>query len=303
MNKSGSIHLSYEERSVIEKLSNRDYSIRKIASILKRSPNTISKEIERNKVKGEYLAKKAEQKAYQRRYWSKYQSFGALEYEAFIRCCLEKRWSPETISGYLKRFGNQISSKAIYKYIHSRCLERYLWKRSGSKQKRTEYLSDSRKFIEDRPVLEGLGHYEADFIVCSQNNHCLFVFVEKQSKATFIYHLQDRKKKTLFSVFDDLISKVVIQIITTDNDIAFSCWRELEKRFGFDIFFTHPYRSWEKPLVEQTNKLIRQFVPKGTNLREITKKKLGEIDMFLNHKPRQCLNFLTAYEKYQLLQK
>ncbi len=255
-----------------------------------------------NKVKGEYWAQKAKQKSYLRRHMSKWQSFKALAYEKFIREKLKKHWSPETISGFLKRQEIAVSAKAIYKYVHSRCLEHLLWKPKTRKSKRTSYLADSRKFIENRPELIGIGHFEMDFIVSSANTFCLLVLVEKQSKLTFVYLIPDRKKETLIQAFKNIVSRVKIIDITTDNDTAFSCWKELEQRFGFSMFFCHPYRSWEKPLVEQTNKLIRQFIPKKTNLRLVSERKLLEIDQFLNHKPRQCLNYLTSYEKYQSLQ-
>ncbi len=299
MNKPGSKHLSYEERSVIEKLISQGYSQRKIAGILCRSPNTISKELGRNKVKNEYLAKKAKQKSCLRRHMSKWQSFKALKYENFIQEKLKRHWSPEVISGELKKYGVAISPKAVYKFCHSRCLDQYLLGKRKRKQRKTSYLGDQRKFIENRPELAGFCHYEADFIVCSQNTFSLLVLVEKHSKLTLACLIPDKKKQTLFSVFENIVSRVKIETITTDNDIAFSCWRELEQRYGFQIFFTHPYRSWEKPLVEQTNKLIRQFAPKGMNLRLVSRRKLSEINQFLNHRPRQCLNFLTAYEKYQ----
>jgi IS30 family transposase len=303
MNKPGSKHLSYEERGVIEKLVGCSYSLRQIAKILNRSPNTISKEIVRNTVKGAYLADKARYKAHQRRRMSKWQSYKALDYEGLIKNKLKQHWSPETISGWFRKQGLIISAKAVYKFIHSRCLEQYLWGETPRKQKRISYLADSRNFIENRPVLTGFGHYELDFVVCSQNTFSLLVLVEKQTKLTLVYLLPDKTKETLFTVFANAVSRVKIQTVTTDNDLALGCWRKLEEWFRFRIYFTHPYRSWEKPLVEQTNQLIRRFIPKKTNLRTVSTSMLEKIDQFLNHKPRQCLNYLTAYEAYQALSK
>lgn len=290
-------HLSYEERVRIELLKNRRISIKEISRILGRSPGCIHYELRKKRVKGEYSCKKAQQVSYRKRYWSKYQSFKALDYENFIREKLVLRWSPEKISGLLRRNNILVSAKAIYKYVDSRRLEHCLWKPKRKKQRKASYLHDYRKFTENKPVFS-TGYYEMDFIVCSQNTRCLLVLVDRHSRLTLVLKLEDRTKQSIFHAFEILKKKVKIKEITTDNDIAFSCWRELEKQFSLKIFFTHPYRSWEKPLVEETNQLIRRFIPKKTNLRLVSQRKLSEVDQFLNHAPRQCLNYLTCYEKH-----
>ncbi len=295
-------HLSYEERVKIELMKNQGCSARRIAASLNRSPSSISNELNKKKVKDEYIAKKAHLKTYQRRYWSKYQCFKGLRYQSVIEEKLALRWSPERISGYMRRQGIVISTKAIYKFCHSRCLERYLWKPRKSKQRKAKYLTDYRKFAVREPIFD-TGHLEVDFVVSSSNTQCLLVSVDRYSRLTMVLKLENRNKETIIRAFQLLKQKIRITDVTTDNDIAFICWKELETRFGFQIFFTHPYRSWEKPLVEETNKLIRQFIPKKTNLRLISNRKLRQIDQFLNQTPRQCLNYLTAYEKHYALEK
>ena len=302
-------HISDSERRRIERLRESGKSLRTIAERLGRGVSTVSEELKRNKVKGMYDARKAQHKAYVRRWRSKQDCLKVVmdaPLKKYVEDRLRDEWSPELIAGRLKQQQKVLpyaSTKAIYKFIHSRCLEQYLLGKKKRKSKRISYLTDSRKFIENRPELAGIGHYEMDFIVSGSNTFSLLVLVEKQSKLTFAYLISDKKKETLIQTFKNIVSRVKIETVTTDNDIAFSCWKELERRFGFQIFFCHPYRSWEKPLVEQTNKLIRQFIPKGTNLSLISERKLQEIHKFLNEKPRQCLNYLTAYEAYQSLQK
>jgi IS30 family transposase len=283
-------------------MKNQGYSIRKIAKALSRSISSISDELNQKQVKGIYLAKKAHLKTYQRRYWSKYQCFKGLEYQSLIQDKLTLRWSPERISGYLKRQGNPISAKAIYKFCHSRYLERYLWKPKKTKHKKAAYLRDYRKFAIREPIFE-TGHLEVDFVVSSANTQCLLVAVDRYSRLTVVLKLENRNKETIIQTFELLKQRIRITDVITDNDIAFSCWGELEKKFGLEIFFTQPYRSWEKPLVEQTNKLIRQFIPKKTNLRLVSQRKLQQVHQFLNQTPRQCLNYLTAYEKHFILSK
>lgn len=290
-------HLSYEERVKIECLQSQGHSIRDIARLLNRSCGSICRELEQKRVKGMYTAKKAHLKTYQRRYWSKFQSFKALPHSLLIEEKLGLKWSPERIAGYLGRHGIQISPKAIYKYVHSRCLERYLWKPKRQKRLRTSYLQDKRKFTDRKPVFE-TGHWEVDFIVGSSNNQCLFVAVDRYSRLTVVQKLENKTHVSVFRAFEFLCQRYIMKTVTADNDVAFGCWKELEKRCKFIMYFTHPYRSWEKPLVEQTNKMIRQFVPKKTNLRTVSERKMGEVHRFLNQTPRQCLNYLTAYEKH-----
>jgi len=291
------LHLSYEERVKIELMKSQGCSIRKIAAALNRSASSVSDELRQKQVKGAYTARKAHLKTYQRRYWSKYQCFKGLAYQSVIQEKLALRWSPERISGYMKRQNIGISSKAIYKFCHSRCLERYLWQPKKAKRRKAKYLTDYRKFAVREPIFE-TGHLEVDFVVSSSNTQCLLVAVDRYSRFTIVLKLENRNKNTIVGAFELLKQKIRISDVITDNDIAFGCWEEMEKRFGFQIFFTHPYRSWEKPLVEETNKLIRQFIPKKTNLKLVSNRKLQQIHQFLNQTPRQCLNYLTAYEKH-----
>jgi len=220
-----------------------------------------------------------------------------LAQEPLIKQRLVLRWSPERIAGWLSRQGYPISPKAVYKYIHSRGLEHLLWKPKKRKKHAPAYVHDYRKFTERKPVLV-TGHWELDFVVCGQNTQCLLVAVDRYSRFTRVQKLPDRTKHAVMQALTVLACHATIHTVTTDNDIAFSCWRELEQRFGFTMYFTHPYRSWEKPLVEQTNQLIRRFIPKGTNLRTVSNRTLATLDRFLNHTPKQCLNYNTAYETH-----
>ena len=89
-----------------------------------------------------------------------------------------------------------------------------------------------------------------------------------------------------------------LKSITTDNDIAFTCWNELETLLNTRIYFTRPYHSWEKGLVENTNRWIRCFVPKRRDISTVSEEELNEIHSFLNDRPRECIGFRTAMEYY-----
>ena len=300
-------HLSFEERFVIEKLYSAGSAIRRIAEFLGRSANTVSREIKRYSVKGIYTAEKARQKSSARRWRAKAQCLKvALDsfLSVFVEEKLEKRWSPKQISGYLKReYDIQCSAKAIYKFAESRGLDHLLfwgWNnhKGGWKRGRWKTAHDGRKYIDERPVRNESGHFEIDFIVSKESRWVLLVVVDRLTKRTWVRKLPNRKRDTLRTALSRLFHGVDLKSITTDNDIAFTCWRELEVLLNTPIYFTHPYHSWEKGLVENTNRWIRCFVPKRRDIESVTEEEMQSIHSFLNDRPREVLGFRTASSYY-----
>ena len=300
-------HLSFEERFVIEKLFRVGVLIRNIAKFLGRSPNTISSEVRRNRVNGEYSAKKAKQKSSAKRWRAKEQCLkvGMNSFlSVFVREKLEKKWSPKQISGYLKlEYKISCSSKAIYKFTESRCLEHLLfwgWNhhKGGRKREHWKTAKDGRKYIKERPVPNVLGHVEIDFIVSKESAWVLLVAVDAIAKKTWVKKLPNRKRDTIRATLSSMFHGVTLKSITTDNDIAFTCWRELEVLLNTRIYFTHPYHSWEKGLVENTNRWIRCFVPKRRDIESVTEEELIDIHAFLNDRPREVIGFRMPSSYY-----
>jgi IS30 family transposase len=220
---------------------------------------------------------------------------------------LEKGWSPETISKRLARQSGlaYASRKSIRKFINKRPgLERLLlWNRnnmkSGKKRADNIYLTDpDRKFIELRPLqaLYAFGHWEMDFIVSKYNSWVLLVLVEKFSKTLKLALLPNRNNDLVNEAVTNLLRNEAVNTITTDNDIGFGKWKELERLLQTAIYFCHPYHSWEKGLVENSNRWIREFIPKKTNLGLISNEYISEIESHFNHKPKECLDGRTAFE-------
>ena len=303
-------HLSFEERFVIEKLYDNGSEIRQIAEFLGRSPNTVSLEIKKNSVKGVYTAEEAKRKSSTKRWRAKQQclkvsldSFLCM----FVEEKLEKKWSPKQISGHLKKgLGICCSAKAIYKFAESRGLEHLLfwgWNnhKGGWKRGRWKSVHDDRKYIDLRPAVNGAGHFEIDFIVSKDSKWVLLVVVDRFTKKTWVIKLPNRKRNTIRAALSRLFHGVDLKSITTDNDIAFTCWAELEALLNTQIYFTHPYHSWEKGLVENTNRWIRCFVPKRRDIGTVTQEELDEIHSFLNDRPREVLGFRTASSYYSPL--
>jgi len=293
--------LSFEERFAIEKLFQANVAIREIATFLKRSPNTISRELGRNMVNGVYDAKKAQLKVSQRRWRAKRQCLKVAMDSflvSFVEAKLELKWTPRSISGYLKReLGIPCSAKAIYKYVEHRGLEYQLFwrwnkKRGGPKRRTHKPAQDNRKFLDKRPVFQNeLGHYELDFIVSKHSSCVLLVGTDRLTRHSLVQKLPNRKRSTISQAFADMFGGVTVKSITTDNDIAFRHWTELEIIIQAPIYFCHPYHSWEKGLVENTNRWIRCFVPKRRDIASVTQEDLDEIHTFLNDRPRECINF------------
>lgn len=302
-------HISFEERFTIEKLFKASVVIRKIAEFLGRSPNTVSREIKKNMVTGVYTAETAQLKVNQRRWRAKRQCMKVSMSSflcAFVEKKLEAKWSPKQISGYLKQeLDITCSAKAIYKFAESRGLEHLLFwrwnkKRSGPKRKTHKPALDGRKYIDTRPDTHGeVGHYEVDFIVSKHSSWVFLVAVEMCTKRAWIQKIPNRKRHTIRAAFSKMFRGVDIQSITTDNDIAFQHWPELEKIIQAPIYFCHPYHSWEKGLVENTNRWIRCFVPKRRDIASVTQEEINEILSFLNDRPRAVIGFRTSSEYYK----
>ena len=303
-------HLNKEERFCIEKMLKRGKSFGEISRTLDRGLSTISEEVNGNGGKDTYSAKHSDHRAYLKQYWKK-KNCNKVAIDSHLSKFVEKKlscgWSPETISLRLEVQSGlkYASAKSIRKFIDRRSgLERYLfWKRnnmkSGRKRKKDKYLHDiDRKWLDNRPytALIEYGHWEIDFIVSKHNSYVLLVIVEKYSKKLLMKVLPNRQNDLVNKAIKDMLCGHIVKTITTDNDIAFSKWKKLERILHTEIYFCHPYHSWEKGLVENTNRWIRQFIPKKTNLQLVSIQDLKAIEDWFNHTPRQCLYGRTAYE-------
>jgi IS30 family transposase len=303
-------HLSDEERFTIEKMLRISDTLTHIAETLNRGLSTISEEVKDNGGRKKYTAKGAINRAYWKQYRKKRDcNKVALDghLTRFVERKLEIGWSPEVIS---VRLGIQsglayVSSKSIRKFIRKRSgLERHLfWNRNdhtgGHKRKNTLFLTDpDRKWIDVRPTeaLYSYGHWEMDFIISKHNSWVLLVCVEKYSKVLRLALLPNRTTEVVHEALKSILKGYMVCSITTDNDIAFQKWKQLEEVLRTSIYFCHPYHSWEKGLVENSNRWIREFVPKKTDLKSISGEFVSAIEMYFNHKPKECLDGCTSYE-------
>lgn len=302
-------HLKYEERWSIEKMLKAGETLTNIAKILGRGLSGISEEVKLNGGRTKYTARKAQLRAYWKQYRKKRDCNKVAMTPGMARIIereLGNGLSPEEIAAMLKqrRFHSTPSAKSIRKFIASRSgLERFLFwnrvKKKGGPKHRTIFLKDAgRKAITERPeaALTEYGHWEMDFIVSALSSFVLLVLVEKQTKLLRMAILPNRENALVNGAITHLLAGYTVHSLTTDNDIAFGDWRTLELMIGAPIYFCHPYHSWEKGLVENTNRWLREFVKKKTDIAGYTDEFIAEVAEWMNHGPRLCLRGASAYE-------
>lgn len=298
-------------------LLRKGYKVSEIAAEIGRHPSTIYREIRRNTVSGSYRSAKADHKSYVRRKYAKYQCMriiGDMKLREYIdKGLLEKNWSPEQIAGRIARETGMtpVSSPSIYKYIRSvygRKLEQELdlarKKRRTRHQRKVTQLED-RVFIDARPeavsMRQQYGHWEADFIVSGKNygTASLLVLHERVSRYTLIRKLSGRTIKEVEDALVEMTKAIgPFKTLTIDNDIAFARHFKLSEIVDAPVFFTHPYHSWEKGGVENANRLIRRYVPKGCDISTFTDKEIQDVQTWMNNLPRKVLDYETSNEVY-----
>lgn len=313
MKKKNYSHITKTERLEIAVLIRRGYSLREISRVMERSPGTISEEIKRNRTGGRYDPEKAQHKAYVKRKYSKYQGMkivGNAELRKYIEKHIKEDWSPEEISGRIKEIDKHLlyaSFRVVYKFVKSvygRPLEKYLRYRGKNKKKKPGVSSQKlgeRMFIDQRPkIVENkrrFGDWEGDFIVSGKNGKGILVVLhERKARFTLIRKLVHPTIEIVHRFIFEMTGGYIVNTLTLDNDIIFRKHKELSKLLGVPIYFCHPYHSWEKGGIENTNKLIRQYIKKGSDISQYSDEYIRMIQDKLNNRPRKCLNYKTPLE-------
>lgn len=307
--------LSRSERMEIAILLSRQYGIREIARVLGRSPSSISEEIKRNTVKGIYDPRKADHKAYVRsRYrrlqWRKINHDDQLQ--TYIIDGLKKHWNPDEIAGSMKQQGLSFytSKTAIYEWLRTSRGDRYcehLYSqrhyRKKHKMKGKRILIPNRVGIEARPQgatnRSRYGHWEGDTIISgrrSGSKASISVLCERKTKYLTALKIPNLKPSTHVQAVRDMTRNLLMKSSTWDNGIE----NQQHERFGMPTYFCDPYSSWQKGGVENVNKMIRRYFPKGMDLALISPKALQRVVSIINGKPRRSLGFRSAEEMARL---
>jgi len=218
--------------------------------------------------------------------------------------------TPEAIAGKLRKSNGHTpwaSKDSIYRYIKSvygRRVETYRKKqRKGRNRKRPKIgkLKD-RTFIDKRPRIinarKRIGDTEADFVVSGRNGQgVLLVIVCRKTRITFIERITEVNIENVHLAFQRIKWRFPeMKTITIDNDILLRRHRELGVILGVKIYFCHPYHSWEKGTVENTNKHIRKYIPKGSDISKYSKRLIKRLEAKLNRRIMKVINFNTPDE-------
>jgi IS30 family transposase len=310
--------LTDAERSEIDILHGKGYSARSIAKALGRSPNTIAIELRRNSYQdGRYVAARAKQKAYVRRKYARYQGKKIQENDelrSFIVCKLSERWNPDEIAGYLKNnpaLGLYASKTAIYEWLHSEwgqqycpllCSKRY--RRKPRRQSTTgRTMIPNRTPITERPAaaLDRVepGHCEYDSVVSSKRSGstaALAVLVERSSRLVRAQLVPTLQPAPYAETVAQLASDLQTRSLTTDNGIENRRHELVTKKTGAPVFFTDPYSSWQKGGVENANKMLRHYFPKGTNFATVSQTDVVYALTCINNKPRKILGYKSSLQ-------
>ena len=312
-------HLTLNERQSIEILLNRWSKQKEIAKVILKSETCISLELNRNWVKNKwsekkkYLALEAHTKAYQRRWRVKTQSMKInlnTEMKNFIIFQIQRtdiETSPKVIA-YLwnksqKEKKNHITHTSIYAWFETWnwnkfkefLLYKYKW---YNKKKATKWSKIKwRIHLEERPDEANnrpqKWYYEADLIVSKKGfRWALLTLIDRKTRLPRIIKLKSKKSKKIMKEIIKLKEEIWIKSITFDNWMEFALHKLLNKVW-IDTYFSKPYSPREKWAIENFNRMVRRFFPKGTIFNNITKKKIKNVCLILANTPREILGFLS----------
>lgn len=316
-------HLSFSEREEISRGLAAGDSIRQIAIALDRAPSTISREINRNGGVTRYRALRADEKSWERAQRPK---LCALAKNPKMRRTVTEKlmldWSPEQISGWLKQHypndeSMHVSHETIYKslFIQSRgVLKKELQKhlrtgrvfrksRSGNKSgMQSRSIKDGISISERPPEVEDRaipGHWEGDLIAGCGNTY-IATLVERQSRFTILVKVAGKDTQTVVAALTRKMIKLpetLRQSLTWDRGSELANHKSFAIDTDMQVYFCDPQSPWQRGTNENTNRLLRQYFPKKTNLAEHSQKRLDEVALLLNQRPRKSLEFMTPADK------
>lgn len=306
------------ERYTLGLLRQRGETRAAIARLLGRHRSTIGRELRRNRAHsdGTYRPQLADWYARGRRsHARRNRRFTPLQWRR-IQGLLREDWSPEQVAGWLRRHGElAISHETIYRYIWADkraggTLYQHL--RVARKQRRKRYgRYDSRgrlagkRLITERPAIVAtrceLGHWEGDTMLgASQAGPCVFSMVERKSGYLLLGQLDRRTSTFVNARARQLIAAQArpVRTITVDNGTEFHEYAALERVTGSRFYFATPHHAWERGTNENTNGLIRQYLPKRQSMAHLTQHDCNRIAAHLNRRPRKRLGYRTPEECY-----
>lgn len=324
------VRITNEEREEISRGLAQGQSQAAIARALKRAPSSISRELQRVRYRSEYRAQRCAQSAWQKAS-SRRKDKRLLDRHplllAYVLAKLRLYWSPDQIAKTLRNdypedHAMRIAPETIYKYIYIlprgslkkeliralRHEHKYRRKRKTQTTQETRGKLADMLSIEERPkeVADRVvpGHWEGDLILGKHKQSALGTLVERTTRLTLLVPLQAKDATSVRKAYAKAISTVPKELrktLTYDQGKEMSEHKAFSLATGMQVFFAHPASPWERGTNENTNGLIRQYFPKGTDFRSISLKEVQEVQRQLNDRPRRSLGYKTPTEAFTKL--
>lgn len=313
-------HFSSDERDALQVFKSFGLEMDIIARLIGKHPSSLYREMSRNASHGIYISGKAQNKAAKRRKLNR--PSPVSHNKELIRCVerlLKKECSPDEIVGRIDLEAQHpdwhISHETIYAHIYSEArkgndLRPHL--RQGRKHRRKRLLKKDRRgiipdrvFIDARPIIvekkSRRGDWEGDTVEGAGKQGYVSTWVDRFTKYLVAYKLDHKTARELadgaVKAFQK-IPKEYRKTYTVDNGKEFALHKEIARQLGGKVYFAHPYHSWERGLNENTNGLLRQYLPKNRSFADLTEKELAKIVAKLNNRPRKSLGYLTPREAF-----
>lgn len=308
-------NLSRTERLEIGILLGKEYSLRAIARVLGRSHNTLSYEVRKNSTRGIYEPLKAQAKARLRKRMRRLE-FSKVEacpdLKRFVIQKLTEHWNPDEIAGYLKRHRGvypwSVSKTSLYEWLRTARGERYctyLYSRR-KRVKRRKGKKAVRIMIPDRVDISHrnagatnrtrYGHHERDTLMGRRGTALhLKTGIERKSRLIQVWKVRGMRPATHAAVEREMGSEVYTASVTRDNGLE----NKEHETVGVPSYFCRPYASWQKGSVENANKMVRRYFPKGTDFRTVRQSEIDRAVSLINKKPRRILGYCSALEVAQ----
>ena len=308
-------HLTREQRYAIYLGLQEGKSRKAIARQIKVHPSTVGREIKRNSTRlGRYSWRIAQESADVRK--ERVPGNRGVDRNILkeaLHLLKTEDWSPKQISGYLSLKSRHISHETIYKRIRSdesgelrgHCRHKLKYRRHVKIARKTKVRNiPDRTSIHDRPAeADGsrFGDWEMDLIIGKGQKSAMLTLCERSKNYLLMARLPQGKNPE--NVADMAIRLLFpyrknVLTITTDNGSEFACHKKIAKALGTTVYFADSYASWQKGAIENENKLIRQYIPKGTDFRELSDEFIKEIQYKINRRPRKKLNFSTPKKEF-----
>lgn len=312
--------LSEHDRNEIHVLIRKKWKQEEIADRIGVTQGALSQELTRNTRKGRlYDAEYAEHKSFiNRRY--KHTRTNTISINKELKQVVENYLlddqSPEHISKRIKKYRKDlpyvsgVTIRAYIKSVHGRRIEAHrakIYKKRKARRKLSQEITDKRmidkrpRYIKDR---KRIGDCEGDFIVSGKSGSgYIFVCGDRRSRAPFLERILPVSIRTVENAINRIKKRFPeLKTLTFDNDLLFIHHKKMEKKFGIKIYFCHKHSPWEKGFVENRNKIIRRYIPKGSDLSQYTKKFIRKLEEKLQRQIMECLDYRTpkeVLEKYR----